>query len=76
MSPIISIQVGRSTEDNENSLAIEMPSLPRMSIGIPKISLEENIIFAKPPFLKMREVRYASTLLLPTPNWPPSQIPT
>jgi len=49
-----------------------MPGLPRMRFGIPKISPEENILFAKPPCLKLREVRYAGTLPLPTPNWPPS----
>jgi hypothetical protein len=39
-----------------------------MSILISKISPKENISFVKPTFLKKREVRYASTPLIPTAN--------
>jgi len=48
-----------------------MLGLPRTRFGIPKIPLEENILFVKPRSLKMRDVGYAGTLPLPNPNCAP-----
>jgi hypothetical protein len=44
-----------------------MRVIPRMRIEIRKII--QNNIFSNPPFLKIREFRYACTLMLPIPNW-------
>jgi hypothetical protein len=72
MFSIMSIQVSQSTEDNASSLTNECQVFQERALES-QTCLQNSILSIYPPCLKTREVRYAITLLLPTPNWSPDR---